>query len=177
MVQYAEAVAHELGCSEEEIHLLCLATLLHDIGKIGIPDAILHKPGPLNEEEWVLMRNHPEISRQILVQAGGVFGQLGNIVVAHHERWDGYGYPHGLAQEAIPLIARIVSVLDSYDAMTARRVYREPLTTTEARAELQRCAGTQFDPRIVEAFLRVLDREQSESKVPYANSDQELARA
>ena len=172
MAQYAEAVACELAHSEEEIQLLHLAALLHDIGKIGIPDAILHKPGPLNEEEWTLMRNHPEISRQILVQAGGVFKQLGNIVVAHHERWDGRGYPHGLAQDAIPMIARIIAVLDAYDAMTTRRVYREPFTTEEARAELQRCAGSQFDPYIVEAFLRVLDREQA--SVP---KGQELARA
>ena len=179
MVQHAEAIAHELDCSEEEIHLLRLATLLHDIGKIGIPDAILHKPGPLNDEEWILMRNHPEISRQILVQAGGVFGQLGNIVVAHHERWDGHGYPHGLAQEAIPLIARIISVLDSYDAMTARRVYREPLTPTEARAELQRCSGTQFDPCVVEAFLRVLDKGEAQFITPttFVDVAQELARA
>lgn len=179
MVQHTEAIAHELGCTEEEIHLLRLATLLHDIGKIGIPDTILHKPGPLNEEEWILMRNHPEISRQILVQAGGVFGQLGNIVVAHHERWDGHGYPHGLAQESIPLIARIISIVDSYDAMTARRVYREPLTAMEARAELQRCAGTQFDPHIVEAFLRILDNIEAQfiASTPYVDADQELARA
>ena len=125
------------------------------------------------------MRSHPEISRQILVQAGGVFGQLGNIVVAHHERWDGQGYPHGLAQEAIPLIARIISIVDSYDAMTARRVYREPLTAMEARAELQRCAGTQFDPHIVEAFLLILDNAEAQFVAPtsYIDADQELARA
>ena len=175
MVHYADAIARELGCSQQDIHLLRLATLLHDIGKIGIPDAILHKPGPLTTEEWELMRNHPEISRQILVQAGGIFERLGNIVLAHHERWDGRGYPNGLEQDAIPMIARIISVLDSYDAMTSRRVYHEPISVTEARAELQRCAGSQFDPRVVEAFLRVLDRDENDT--PYIGVDQELARA
>jgi len=131
--------------------------LLHDIGKIGIPDAILHKPGPLSEEEWTVMRLHPEIGQHILSQAGGVFIALARIVVAHHERWDGHGYPSGLAQESIPLAARILTVIDSYDAMTSRRVYRGPMSPLAAREELQRCAGSQYDPEVVTAFLHVLD--------------------
>lgn len=103
------------------------------------------------------MRCHPEIGRQILEQVGGVFSTLANIIVAHHERWDGRGYPRGLAREAIPLSTRILTVVDSYDAMISRRSYREPLSKAEARAEVQRCAGSQFDPHVVEAFLQVLD--------------------
>ena len=157
MIELAEATARHLQRSEEELHLVHLGALLHDIGKVGIPDAILHKPGPLTDDEWKVMRKHPEIGRQILQQAGGIFGVLARIVVAHHERWDGAGYPLGLTQETIPLAARILAVVDSFDAMTARRVYREPFTVEQARQELQRCAGTQYDPQVVTAFLKVLD--------------------
>ncbi|GAC1406564.1 MAG: hypothetical protein NVSMB49_26250 [Ktedonobacteraceae bacterium] len=157
MVALAEATARALHQSEEEIHLVRLGALLHDIGKIGIPDAILHKPGPLTEEEWAVMRLHPEIGQKILAQAGGVFIALASIVVAHHERWDGQGYPAGLAQDAIPLAARILTVIDSYDAMTSRRVYRRSISPLAAREELQRCAGSQYDPEVVAAFLHVLD--------------------
>ena len=159
MVELAEATAHRLNCDGDEIRLIRLAALLHDIGKIGIPDAILHKPGPLTSEEWSVMRSHPEIGRNILERTGGVLRSLANVVAAHHERWDGSGYPLRLKGEDIPLGARILSVVDSYDAMTARRVYREPLSSEEARAELQRCAGSQFDPCVVVAFLAALDKQ------------------
>ena len=173
IILLAEATARILKQPEEEIHLLRLAALLHDIGKIGIPDAILHKPGPLTNEEWIIMRRHPEIGRQILEQTGGVFQHLASIVVAHHERWDGHGYPRGLAAEAIPITARILSVVDAYDAMISRRPYREPLSVDEARAELQQCAGGQFDPRVVTAFLQILDeRKELQGALPG-----ELARA
>lgn len=161
MVRLAEATARVLGQSGEELHQIRLAALLHDIGKIGIPDAILRKPGPLTAEEWGIMRRHPEIGRQILEQMGGVFQCLADIIVAHHERWDGQGYPQGLARDEIPLSARVLSVVDSYDAMTSRRPYREPMSVSEARAELQRCAGRQYDPQVVEAFLHILDEEES----------------
>lgn len=153
----AAATARQMHRPEEEMHLLQLAALLHDIGKIGIPDTILHKPGPLTEEEWTVMRRHPEIGRQILTEVGGVFQHLAEIVVAHHERWDGNGYPRGIVGEDIPMSARILTVVDSYDAMTSRRVYREPLSTEQAKTELLRCSGTQYDPLVVEAFLQVLD--------------------
>ncbi|MEO8971777.1 MAG: amino acid permease, partial [Ktedonobacteraceae bacterium] len=156
MLTLAAATARQMQRPEEEMHLLQLAALLHDIGKIGIPDAILHKPGPLNDEEWAVMRRHPEIGRQILAQVGGVFQHLAEIVVAHHERWDGKGYPRGISGEDIPMSARILTVVDSFDAMTSRRVYHEPLPVEQAKTELLRCSGTQFDPRVVEAFLRVL---------------------
>ncbi len=157
LVSLVEATAIKLNLPEEEIHLARLAALLHDIGKIGISDAILHKPAPLTQDEWSVMRNHPEIGRQILIQVGGVFQHLAPIVVAHHERWDGSGYPHQLAGEDIPLVARIITVVDSFDAMTSNRPYRQSLPTTEARAELLRCTGSQFDPRVVTTFLQVLD--------------------
>jgi diguanylate cyclase (GGDEF)-like protein len=157
MVRLAEETARSLGRSEEEIHLVRLAALFHDIGKIGIPDAILHKPGPLSEDEWTVMRRHPVLGQHILEQVGGIFELLSHIVVAHHEHWDGRGYPHGLAQSAIPLGARILTVVDSYDAMTSRRPYRQALSDEEARAELQRCAGSQYDPQVVEMFMQVLD--------------------
>jgi diguanylate cyclase (GGDEF)-like protein/putative nucleotidyltransferase with HDIG domain len=157
MVALAEATAREMYMEDEEIHLVRLGALLHDIGKIGIPDAILHKPGPLTSEEWDIMRMHPEIGQRILSQAGGVFISLANIVVAHHERWDGRGYPRALVGESIPLAARILTVIDSYDAMTSRRVYRNSMSPLAARVELQRCAGSQYDPAVVSAFLHVLD--------------------
>ncbi len=169
MVQLAEATALKMHRSAEEIYLIRLAALFHDIGKIGIPDTILHKPGPLNAQEWVIMRRHPEIGQQIMEQVGGVFGLLASIVVAHHERWDGSGYPRGLAGEAIPISARILTIVDSYDAMTSRRPYREPLSSTEARKELQRCAGSQYDPTVVEAFLYVLDDMEAD-QWPYGSS-------
>ncbi len=157
MVRLAEETARGLGRSEEEVHLVRLAALFHDIGKIGIPDAILHKPGPLNEEEWTVMRRHPVLGQHILEQVGGLFELLSHIVVAHHEHWDGRGYPQGLAHDAIPLGARILTVVDSYDAMTSERSYRHALSDAHARVELQRCAGSQYDPQVVEVFLHVLD--------------------
>ena len=163
LVALVEATAIKLNLPEEEIHLARLAALLHDIGKIGIPDAILHKPAPLTDDEWSVMRNHPEIGRQILIQVGGVFQQLAPIVVAHHERWDGSGYPNKLAGEKIPLVARIITVIDSYDAMTSNRPYRQSLPTNKARAELLRCTGSQFDLRIVTAFLQVLDEQEQQT--------------
>jgi diguanylate cyclase (GGDEF)-like protein/putative nucleotidyltransferase with HDIG domain len=162
LVHLIEATARQLKRPEEEIHLLRLAALLHDIGKIGIPEAILHKPGPLTEEEWALMRQHPELGYQMLQQVGGVFGQIAQIVGTHHERWDGRGYPNGLAKEAIPMSARILAVADAYDAMISPRPYRrEPLTVGEAKTELQRHAGSQHDPHVVKTFLWVLEEQEN----------------
>lgn len=158
MMYYAGATARELACADEDVNMLQLAALLHDIGKIGVPNAILHKPGPLNDEEWKLMRLHPQIGGQILEQMGGIFSALAPIVVAHHERWDGKGYPLNLAGEQIPLASRILAVVDSYDAMISRRPYRDPMSKEQAEQELLCCSGSQFDPRIVAAFLRVLSR-------------------
>ncbi len=143
-----------------------MAALLHDIGKIGVPDIILLKPGPLTEEERQIMQRHPEIGYHILDQIGGVFERLASIVVAHHERWDGRGYPYGLAKTAIPFLARVLAVADSFDAMTSLRPYHQvPLTVSEAKSELRRGAGSQFDPCIVGAFLTMLEeRDQTQGE-------------
>ncbi len=162
MIQMAEATMRTMGRSEDEVALLRLAVQLHDIGKIGIPDAILHKPGPLTKDEWDVMRLHPQIGQQVLNQAKGQFGLVSHIVVAHHERWDGKGYPYGLAHQEIPLGARILAVIDAYDAMTSSRPYREALSTAEAQKELLHCVGTQFDPQVVVAFLHVLQAQEPE---------------
>ena len=175
MVRLTEATARVLGRSDEELHLIRLAALLNDIGKIGIPDTILHKPGPLTEEEWAVMSRHPEIGRQVLVQAGGIFVLLSRVVGAHQERWDGSGYPYGLAREAIPLGARILTVVNAYDAMTSQRPYREALPEALARAELKRCAGSQFDPQVVDAFLRGLDAQEQPAEHRQVEEPQQQA--
>lgn len=157
----AIALAHGLRRSEQETRFIGLAALLHDIGKLAIPAAILNKPGPLTEQEWAILRRHPEIGYQMLIGAGGIYTHIAPLVLAHHERWDGLGYPSGLVGEAIPLGARILAVADAYDAMTEQRPYRQPRTTAEASAEVRRCAGSRYDPFVVQALLQVLDGEKS----------------
>ena len=152
---YAVLLAAELGWTPRAIQQLEEATYLHDIGKIAVADRVLLKTGTLTDEEWALMKQHPIISAEIieaLLDDDYVAG-----VRHHHERWDGGGYPDGLAGEGIPLIARLLCLVDSYDAMSSRRVYRPALTYEECLAELRECSGTQFDPGMVEPFLRVLD--------------------
>jgi putative nucleotidyltransferase with HDIG domain len=131
--------------------------LLHDIGKIGVSDTILHKPGPLTEEEWVDMRRHPQIGHDMIRDIGFLSGAA-TIVLAHHERFDGKGYPKGLAADDIPLGARIFVLADTFDAMTSDRPYRRALSDEASREEIIRCSGTQFDPRCVQAFLLAWDR-------------------
>jgi HD-GYP domain-containing protein (c-di-GMP phosphodiesterase class II) len=125
---------------------------LHNIGKVAIPFAVLHKPGPLDEQEWELMRRHPGIGANIL-SAAPALARVAEIVRCTHERHDGTGYPRGLAGEQIPLASRIVFVCDSFDAMISERPYGEVMTEADALQELRRCAGTQFDPYVVEAFI------------------------
>jgi HD-GYP domain-containing protein (c-di-GMP phosphodiesterase class II) len=151
------AVAGQMQCAQEEVALSYLAALLHDIGKAAIPEPILCKPGPLDEQERKIMQLHPKIGRHMLVLAGGIFAAVEPIVVAHHERWDGEGYPAGLAGEDIPLLARILAVVDSFDAMTSPRVYQQRRTMAEARYELLLGAGHQYDPRVVAVFVALLD--------------------
>ena len=132
------------------------AGILHDIGKLGIADAVLHKPAGLDPPEWVEIKRHPEIGARILEHAN--LRDIGAWVLAHHERMDGGGYPQGLPGDEIPVEARILAVADAYEAMTADRPYRRALPLEEARAELRRGAGTQFDADIVAVFERILDR-------------------
>jgi diguanylate cyclase (GGDEF)-like protein len=153
--RYSEMTARELGLSPEHVERVRLAGVIHDVGKIGITDCMFAKAGPLEDDEWAELRTHPQIAARLL--SGSEFDDLRTWVEAHHERPDGTGYPLGLKGDAIPFEARILAVADAYEAMTADRVYRAPLGETAARAELAAGAGTQFDPRVVEAFLRALD--------------------
>ncbi len=157
-----EALARALGLPEDEVKDIQWATVLHDIGKIGAPDSILFKPGPLTEQEWEIMRQHPVVGEQILLPVERMRGAA-KIVRHHQERWDGTGYPDRLRGEAIPLGARIVAIVDAFGAMTDARPYKAAATRAWAQEELVRCAGTQFDPEVVEAFCRILDRERRES--------------
>jgi putative nucleotidyltransferase with HDIG domain len=143
--------------------------LLHDIGKIGVSDTILHKPGPLTDEEWVDMRRHPQIGHDMIREIGFLSGAA-VIVLAHHERFDGKGYPKGLAADEIPPGARIFALADTFDAMTSDRPYRAALTSEASRDEIIRCSGTQFDPRCVQAFLLAWERI---IEIRWANQDQE----
>ncbi len=158
--RYCGLIAKELELASERIKRIEVAGVLHDIGKIGLPDAILQKPGRLGRNELAEIRTHPEIGAQVL--SGRGLEDLRGWVLAHHERPDGKGYPAGLGDAEIPLEAKILAVADAFEAMTADRVYREGMGTKAARAELLRCAGTQFDPRVVAAFMAVLDRLEQE---------------
>jgi HD-GYP domain-containing protein (c-di-GMP phosphodiesterase class II) len=145
------AVGRRLGLEAEELEELVIAAQLHDIGKIAIPDAVLEKPGPLDEAEERLIRQHTVIGQRILSAAPPLHG-VGTIVRATHERWDGKGYVDGLAGHAIPLAARIIAVCDTFAAMTSDRPYRAAVPIEEAFTELRRWAGTQFDPDVVRVF-------------------------
>ena len=149
--EIAARIASRLGLDAEQIELIRLATSLHDLGKLSIPEEILRKPDALNDAERLVLERHPRIGFQMLESLG--VDPIADWVLHHHERWDGNGYPDRLRGEEIPLGARIIFVADAYDAMTSDRVYRRRLTDEEAVSELVRCAGTQFDPSIVTAFV------------------------
>lgn len=154
VAERAVALAQQLGQSNEQVEAVGYGAVLHDVGKIGIAESVLLKAGPLTDVERTEMQRHPVIGAGILEPLR--LGQLVSpIVRGHHERWDGRGYPDGLRGEEIPLGARIVSVVDAFDAMTHDRPYRRALSLDEARAELSRCAGSQFDPQLVELLLTV----------------------
>jgi response regulator RpfG family c-di-GMP phosphodiesterase len=154
VVTYSLRLGHELGLGKEILKNLELGALLHDIGKIGVPDSILRKPAALTEEEWNKMKMHPMHGQKILRNISFLEGAA-RVVGQHHEKWDGTGYPTGLRGEDIDIGARIFAVVDAFDAMTSDRVYRRGCSYELALAELERCAGTQFDPVIIEAFKRI----------------------
>ena len=145
-------VADRLGLDARERGDAEFAALLHDIGKIKISADIINKPGKLDDEEWAIMKTHTLEGERLLAQVGGILGNVGRIVRSCHEDWDGTGYPDGLAVEEIPRVARIVRACDAYSAMTTDRSYRKARPVEEALAELRRCAGTDFDPVVVEAL-------------------------
>ena len=153
VVAYALAIADKIGLSEEEKKNLILGAYLHDIGKLGVNEQVLQKPGRLSEEEWYQMRRHPILGMEILHGLDFLLKGALDVVLYHHERYDGNGYPEKLAGEEIPLLARIFAVADAFDAMTADRPYRRALSIKEARTVIREEAGRQFCPRCVEAFL------------------------
>jgi diguanylate cyclase (GGDEF)-like protein len=155
--RYSHLMAVELELEPAHAERVRLAGVLHDIGKIGVSDALLSKPGPLSADEWIEMKTHPEIAARLLSRTE--FDDLRGWILAHHERPDGSGYPFGLTHSEIPLEASILAVADAFEAMTVDRVYRPALGKTGARAELEAGAGIQFDAEVVEAFLRALDRD------------------
>jgi len=150
----AARIGARLGCDAETCELLALAGRLHDLGKVAIPDEILEKPGPLAPDERKVLERHPALGSNMLVSLG--LGAVSGWVLHHHERWDGTGYPEGLAGEAIPLPARILTAADAFDALISDHAYRKRLSKTQALAELERGAGTQFDPMVVEALVTEL---------------------
>jgi HD-GYP domain-containing protein (c-di-GMP phosphodiesterase class II) len=155
VVDLVRAVGERLDLSARELQVAELTALLHDVGKIRIPAAIINKPGPLSPQERALMETHTTEGEALLRRVGGLLGEVGTIVRSCHERWDGSGYPDGLAGEEIPLIARLVCCCDAYSAMTTDRPYRKALTSAAAIAELRANARTQFDPAVVDAVLRI----------------------
>jgi putative nucleotidyltransferase with HDIG domain len=158
VTHYTLEVARRMGIREGSPEWLDIqrGALLHDVGKIGVSDNILHKPGSLTDEEWEHMRRHPAIGYSMLKEVT-FLSRASEIVYTHHERYDGKGYPRGLKGQEIPLGARIFAVADSFDAMTSDRPYRKAMSWQEARDEIARNSGTQFDPQVVKLFLQILE--------------------
>jgi HD-GYP domain-containing protein (c-di-GMP phosphodiesterase class II) len=154
VAQRSVLLARHLGLSAEAIDEIGRAAELHDLGKIAVPAEILHKPGPLDEEEWRFMRQHTIIGERILAAAPAL-GPVARLVRSSHERHDGCGYPDGLAGDEIPIGARVVALCDAYDAMVSDRAYRPGMAPEAALAEIERCRGTQFDPVVVDAFVEL----------------------
>lgn len=152
------SLARSLELSQEFINDLSLLARFHDLGKVGIPDQILFKPGALTDEEWQQMRQHCEIGHRIASSVPDL-KPITDFILKHHEWWDGRGYPMGLSGEDIPLPCRILAIADAYDAITSDRPYSNAMSQHEAVQELRRCAGTQFDPGLVEKFIQILDTE------------------
>jgi HD-GYP domain-containing protein (c-di-GMP phosphodiesterase class II) len=154
----AQMVGKEIGLPQEKLDELALLATLHDIGKVGIDEKILNKPGKLSKEEWKEMKKHPEIGYRIAMASPELM-TVAEYILAHHERWDGKGYPRGLKGEEIPLLARIIAITDAYDAMMSDRPYRKAISKEEALAEIKANAGTQFDPKFAEFFVKLMSED------------------
>lgn len=178
VTQFVMLIGRQLGVREDSQEWIDMqrGALLHDVGKIGVPDYILHKPGPLTPEEWDDMKRHPNIGNEMLREITFLSGAA-SIVHAHHERFDGKGYPRGLTGENTPLGARIFNVADAFDAMTTDRPYRKALPTAEAREEVLRNSGTQFDPEVVQAFLMVFDELVQSAAEQHAEEETHIKKA
>lgn len=157
LAEWAMRVAQQLGCGERELRDIEIASLLHDIGKVGVPQQVLQKPGKLTPEEYEVVKKHPDYGWAILRLLPG-FERVSLFVLHHHERMDGQGYPAGLAGEEIPLGARIVAIVDAFDVMMSGRSYRDALPLDEAFRRLREASGTQFDPRIVDLFVQIAQK-------------------
>ncbi len=154
VTEFALNLGRRMGLGDEELSVIAKGALLHDIGKIGVPDDILLKPEELDEQEWILMKRHPELGYRMLEKID-FLEESAKLVHTHHERYDGKGYPNGLSGDEIPLGARIFSVVDALDAMTHDRIYREALSFDEAIEGIKEASGTQFDPQVVDVFLQI----------------------
>ena len=175
VLELSVAVGTQLGLDAEERRNLEFAALLHDVGKIVIPKEILNKPGKLEPHEWTIMKSHTVEGQRVLARVGGFMDAIGRLVRSHHERWDGHGYPDGLAGEEIPIQARIIACCDSWNAMRTDRAYRKALTHEVAIAEVRANSGSQFDPRVVEVLLRVVEPQQLHA-APEASPGDQLRR-
>jgi len=161
--EFSVLIGNELGLSDEDINTLRIGGLFHDIGKIGIPDSILQKESKLDDEEYSQIKNHPAIGVHILSNAT-IFNNILPIVKHHHEKYDGTGYPSKLKGEDIPYLARITAIADSFDAMTSKRAYRDSLPLDVVISEFKRCRGTQFDPKLDDVFLNILENKYNKIK-------------
>jgi putative two-component system response regulator len=157
MSHYSACLAAEVGLSTEDCETLLMAAPLHDIGKIGIPDSILRKPGKLTPEEFAIMKTHATIGGQLLTGSTSKYLEMARVIaLSHHEKWDGTGYPNGLAGDNIPLLGRICGLCDVFDALTTRRPYKDAWTTERTLEELRKGAGKHFDPHLVECFIKII---------------------
>ncbi len=162
MSRMSKKLGETLGLLPRQLNDLVLLSHVHDLGKVGVPDNILFKPGKLNQDEWEQMKKHPEIGHRI-AQSSADLKHISELILYHHERWDGTGYPQGLKGEEIPIECRIMTIVDAFDAMTNVRPYRNALTIQEAVDELKRCSGTQFDPHLIDFFIKLISKEDLET--------------
>ncbi|MDR2932832.1 MAG: diguanylate cyclase [Oscillospiraceae bacterium] len=171
MENMVSALGKKLGLSADAFNRLLLLASLHDVGKLGVPDDIINKPGPLNDDEWAIMRGHCNIGHRIVLESPELTG-IAQEILCHHERWDGKGYPGGKKGDEIPFLSQIISVVDSYDVITHKRVYKEALSHSSALAELKRCRGTQFSPAVTDLFLEIFSHLTEEDMTSFLNCSQ-----